>query len=262
MKPDHAILDLFAAALLDPAQPPPSGLAAWNGSDPEVRFGVYRNNVVVSLVAALAETFPVTQALVGEAFFQWMAHQFIAAEPPRSPVLTEYGDAFPAFVAAFAPAAALGYLPVVARLERLRVRAYHAADAEPLATARLVRHLEQPERLPGARLRLHPALAVIRSAYPVVSLWAAHQGSGRLAELSLDRSESALVLRGGDAVAVLAVPEATAVFVAALASGMALGEAAAVGALKSPSFDPTQGLALLIHHGAIVAWQPPGALDP
>lgn len=38
---------LFAAALLDPDAPCPTGLAAWNGSDPTRRFAVYRNNVVV-----------------------------------------------------------------------------------------------------------------------------------------------------------------------------------------------------------------------
>ena len=44
----------FAAALLDPDLPPPDRLIAWNGSDPARRFAVYRNNVVVSLVDALA----------------------------------------------------------------------------------------------------------------------------------------------------------------------------------------------------------------
>lgn len=47
----------IAAALLDPAHPCPPGLTAWNGSDPAHRFAVYRNNVIVSLVDALADTF-------------------------------------------------------------------------------------------------------------------------------------------------------------------------------------------------------------
>lgn len=47
----------IAAALLDPAQPCPPGLTTWNGSDPAHRFAVYRNNVIVSLVDALADTF-------------------------------------------------------------------------------------------------------------------------------------------------------------------------------------------------------------
>mgnify|MGYP001390820627 CR=1 FL=1 len=48
MNPSH-----FAAALLDAERAVPSGLVAWNGSDPARRFAIYRNNVVVSLVDAL-----------------------------------------------------------------------------------------------------------------------------------------------------------------------------------------------------------------
>ena len=64
---------LFAATLLDPTLPCPPGLTAWNGSDLTRRLAVHRNNVVVSLVDALADTFPVTQQLVGEDFFRTMA---------------------------------------------------------------------------------------------------------------------------------------------------------------------------------------------
>ena len=46
----------FTAALLDPELPCPMGLSAWNGSDPAQRFRVYRNNVIISLVDALADS--------------------------------------------------------------------------------------------------------------------------------------------------------------------------------------------------------------
>ena len=78
----------FAAALLDPAAPCPPGLVTWNGSDAAQRFGVYRNNVTVSLIEALADTFPVVQQLVGQAFFHAMAGEFVRRSPPVSPILT------------------------------------------------------------------------------------------------------------------------------------------------------------------------------
>ena len=118
----------------------PDGLAAWNGSDPAARFAVHRNNVVASLVDALAETFPVSQELVGEEFFRAMAKALRAAHRRRARcVLATYGDAFPAFVERFPPAQALPYLADVARLEMARVRAFHAADAQPVSAARLRR---------------------------------------------------------------------------------------------------------------------------
>lgn len=75
--------DDFAAALLDPARPAPAGLTSWNGSDPAQRFAVYRNNVTVSLIDALADTFPVVQALVGVDFFRTMAREFVRATSTR-----------------------------------------------------------------------------------------------------------------------------------------------------------------------------------
>ena len=84
----------FAAALLDAGLPPPPGLRAWNGSDPARRFGVYRNNVIVSLVGALGDTFPVVRRLVGDDFFDAMAGVHVRAHPPASPVLAHYGAGF------------------------------------------------------------------------------------------------------------------------------------------------------------------------
>ncbi|NEV63349.1 DNA-binding domain-containing protein [Thiorhodococcus minor] len=250
----------FAAGLRAPNRPAPPGLTTWNDSDPGVRFDVYRNNVVVSLVGALADGFPVTQSLVGEDFFLWMAREYILAEPPRSPVLAEYGDSFPAFIAGFEPAAGLAYLPDVARLERLRVRAYHAADAEAVSTALLTSQLQRPEQLPGTRLQLHPSLSLLSSSHAVVSIWAAHQGAAPPRALEVERQESALVLRSGDDVLILPTPPATAAFLSLLKTGATLGDATAAALESAPDFDLTQCLASLIRHGAIVAWQPPG--DP
>ena len=77
-----------------------------------------------------------------------MARAYALAEPPRSPVLMDYGAGFADFIAGFAPAASLPYLPDVARIERAWREAYHAADAEPLTAGGLCR---------GRRRRRSPA---------------------------------------------------------------------------------------------------------
>jgi uncharacterized protein len=257
------LLDRLAAALQDPARPLPPGLTTWNGSDPAVRFGVHRNTVAVSLTAALADTFPVTRQLAGERCFDSMARGFVAAAPPRSPVLTAYGDAFPDWIAEHAPTADQAYLPELARLELARVRAYHAAAAAPLTTTALAGYLANPQQLPGASVSLHPSLHVLDASDAIVSLWAAHQGSAPGAAVTDPRRpESALVLRAGDDALVVPLPGGAAACVAALAAGTTLGDAAAAGAARDPDFDLTQCLALLIRHGAIVAWHAPGDPEP
>lgn len=252
--PARSTQHAFARALLDPALPAPAGLVAWNGSDPAVRFAVYRNNVVVSLVAALADTFAVVRQLVGADFFTAMARLYVAEQPPSSPVLAHYGDGFADWVAQFEPAAAVPYLADVARLERARVRAYHAADAPVLDAQAIAAHLADPARLPEAQLQLHPSVTVLASPWAVVSLWAAHQGQGRLEDMDPGRPENALVLRFEDDAAVLAIPPGTAEFVGRLQRGLPLGEAAAT----SEPFDLGAALATLIRHGAISAWYSPG----
>lgn len=59
-----SLQDRFAAALLDPQAGCPRGLRAWNGCDAARPLAVNRNDVMSSLVDALADTFPVVQALV------------------------------------------------------------------------------------------------------------------------------------------------------------------------------------------------------
>ena len=243
----------FAEALLDPEQACPPGLITWNASDPAHRFAVYRNNVIVSLVDALADTFAVTQDLVGEAFFRAMARVFAYTNPPTSRLLVFYGETFPEFIERFPPAASLPYLADVARLEFLRVRAYHAADVAPVRSEDIVAVLADEDKLPDLGLALHPSLAVLDSAGAVVSLWAVHQGVGDLATLVPDVPETALVVRDGLDVEVMKIPRATGVFIKAVKRGATLGDAMALAQRSDPDFDATLPLALLIQKSAITA---------
>lgn len=241
----------FFEALRDPCQPPPGGLCVWNGSDPAARFAVYRNNVLVSLIDALADTFPVAQELVGETFFRAMARLFVHQEPPRSRVLALYGESFPAFVENFAPAASVPYLADVARLEMLRVRAYHAADGAALPADAMAQALAQTDALAELLLGLHPSVGLLRSRYAVVSLWAAHQGVGELSAVDHARPENALLVRPALEVELLRLDTGTSALVAALQRGTPLGPAVAQASQADADFDLVSSLALLIRSHAI-----------
>lgn len=241
----------FAAALTDRARPLPAGLKAWNGAPPERRFGVYRSNVAVGLRAALATRFAATERIVGADFFAAMAQDFIAAHPPRSPLLLAYGEDFPDFIATFAPAAGLAYLPDVARLETARGRAYHAADAAPLDPGVLARLA--PDRIAGLVLRPHPAVSVLRSAHPVVAIWAMNAGEAPLAPIEEWSGEDALVVRPALTVEVRRLPPGGAVFLGALAAGTPLGVAAGQAAGEADGFDLTLNLTIALASGAFAA---------
>lgn len=250
---------VWACALLDPSLPVPQGLNTWNRSDPARRLAVYRNNVLVSLVDALAHTFPVTQQLVGEDFFRAMAQVFVRAHPPRSPVLSRYGRALPDFIEQFAPAAGVPYLADLARLESLRLEALHAADALPLGPGALEALLVDAERLARLRWQLHPSLRWLRSAHAVVSLWAAHQGDHGSAIEDVDptRPEAALVFRSGLDVMVLQTDDGLAALCAGLMEGRTLSDAVEAALDADPAFDPSRALAVLIRHGLLVGFENP-----
>lgn len=244
----------FYAALLSPEPLTPAGLTTWNGSDPAARFAVYRNNVFSSLIDALGDTFPVVQELVGVEFFRAMAQVFVQNQPPSSPLLVQYGEQFPAFIEGFEPASEVPYLADVARLEALRIRAYHAADAPPLSHDQLAAGLNDPANLVFG---LHPSLHLLSSAFAVRSLWAAHQGELAIDSIDPYRPEHCLVLRQHLDVLVIGLDAPSTRFIASLHAGQPLGDAAAD---CPPGFDLSACLALLISHGAITSLHTP-ALD-
>lgn len=243
----------FAAALRDPALPPPGDLAA--PADIAQRFNVYRNNMAFGLARALAAGFPVTERVVGPDFFAAMARDYIRAEPPRSPVLLQYGETLPDFIAGFAPAAGLPYLADVARLEVLRSRVHHAADASALPPAMLARL--DAASLQQLRVTLHPACALLRSRHPAATIWAMNSDALPLREIIDWSPEDALVLRVGrgltQRVDIRRLPPGAAAFFDGLRSDHPLGDAALAAFAEAADFDLAAALAALFADGLVTA---------
>lgn len=242
-----AFQENFAGALLDADRPLPAAVTSHGARAPQKRFAVYRNNVVVGLVEALRAQFPATERIVGTEFFAAMARVYVVSEPPRSPILVNYGGGFPGFIEQFEPAAELPYLADVARLEIARTRAYHAADATPLDPSRW--EGLDPGALVGGRVTLHPSLQILRSLYPVVTIWAMNSGDAEPASIEDCGPEDALVVRPHLDVAVRRLPAGGAAFLHALASGSSLGDAAASATADHPAFELAANLAGLIGAG-------------
>lgn len=250
----------FAAAILDPAREVPPGLVDPDGDPSPRRFAVYRNNVVVGLTQALSAAYPVVQRLLGEAFFAAMARIFVAHEPPRSPVMLDYGEGFARFLAAFEPAAGLAYLPDVARLERAWLEAYHAAEAHPLAPEVLA--ALPPDIAPRLVLGLHPSLRLVRSAFPVVSIWRLNVDDDAPSSLDPDAGpEDALILRPAGEVEVRALPPGAAFFIAALSEGRPLQGSTVAALAEDPRFDLADTLAGLLAAGAVTGWSVGGEIE-
>ncbi len=135
------------------------------------RLDIYRNTFIRTLTKALRLSFPVTERLVGEEFFEGAAQFFIANHPPREAWLDRFGGKFPDFLRAFPQAKSIVYLGDVAELEWAVNRALHAADAAPLDVAEL--GAVRPKDQGRIWFVAHPSVSLLRLAYPVHAIWRA-----------------------------------------------------------------------------------------
>ncbi len=243
----------FAAALLDAALPVPQGLVGPDGESSPKRFAVYRNNVVVGLTEALKDAFPAVHRIVGTEFFQVMARAYVVTEPPRTPILLDYGAGFPDFIRQFEPAVTLPYLADVASIERAWTEAYHSPEAAPLDPAAFT--AIEPSQLPEIRLLLHPSVRVVRSQFPALTIWRMNIGDGVPAPVDLAAvGEDVLVVRPVADVEVRSVPRGSLEFIRALAGGMSVLAALTAAISVDPGFELSTNLSGLMQAGALVGY--------
>lgn len=162
----------------------------------ERNLRVYQHNTGANLTNALAAVYPVVKRLVGSGFFEYAADRYWRAHPPAGGNIHDFGDAFPDFLSGFEPARMLAYLADVARLEWAWHRAFHAPDPAPFDRRQLAGL--DPADYGALRFRLHPSVRLIKSRWPVLRIWEAHQQPGEPDTIDINQGgESALVIRRG-----------------------------------------------------------------
>ena len=186
------------AALVAPASAPV--VASFSNASPRASQGLaaYRANAAASAERALAAVFGSVQAMLGHDDFRQLAREFWRAEPPQRGDLAEWGAALPEWLAARAQLTAWPYLADSARLDLARHHCERAADAElDLASLALL------ESADPAVLRLlpMPGMTVLRSAWPIAAIYAAHQAPGAVGAGALDGDEPDAFAAVRDAIA-------------------------------------------------------------
>ncbi|MBB5576124.1 MULTISPECIES: DNA-binding domain-containing protein [Rhizobium] len=245
---DPSFASSFSKPLLDPEQQTPASVVGPHGKAADKRYNVYRNNVTVSLIEALAAIFPATQRITGPDFFRAMARFHIRETPPTSPLLFEYGHDFPAFIDAYEYAQSMPWLGDVARLERAWLDAYHATDCPVISADDLA--CVASGALPELRFRVHPATRILSSRFPAVMIFAANRGSDPVERIEHIVPEDALITRPELEVVVRLLPPGGAAFLLCLADGGALGAAAATALDVNSAFDLAGMVTEMIEAGA------------
>jgi hypothetical protein len=241
----------FAPALLDPAREVPFVVTGPNGKAAAKRYNVYRNNVTISLIDALAAIYPAVQRITGPDLFRAMARFHICETPPTSPLLFEYGRDFPTFIERYGYAQSLPFLADVARIERAWLDAYHATDAAPLSPAELA--AVAPDHLADLVFTAHPATRILRSSFAAVTILAANRSAAPVNTIDASMPEDALITRPEFDVTVRLLPSGGASFLSNLMLGRSLAEAAAAAFDCSPAFDLATNISGLIEAGAFTS---------
>ncbi|MFN0044792.1 MAG: DUF2063 domain-containing protein [Alphaproteobacteria bacterium] len=242
----HVLGPLANAALEDSEL---SGIVMGDSMAPARRVQIYRNHYYITVIEALAATFPATRRLVGEMFFAQVARRFAAASPPAGPCLFEYGEDFPALLEALPETQVHPYLGDVARLEWALNLSRTAPDMPPLDPACLGR--VECARQADLIFQFHPACRLFTSRFPVARIWAANQPNAAESEISLDEGACRLLIHRQDGAPVWrTLGDAEFAFLCALRAGRPLERA--VAAANGAGFDLAGTLAFLIGCGAII----------
>jgi len=214
-------------------------------------FAVYRNTVTKGCVDALVANYPAVARLVGDEWFRVSAAVFIGQSPPRCPMLVDYGATFPDFLATFAPAAELPYLPDVALLDRFWTEAHIASDQTPVAAAAIAK--VELHELGRTVLRPHASARWKWFAdQPIFSLWRCNREDANTDALRtlVWRGEGALLVRPDATVEAIELSAGGCAFIDACGAGAQLASASLAALDVEHDIDLSALMAQLLQVGA------------
>lgn len=249
----------FANALFDGAVEPLESDVLANGVSVAGRIGIYRNNLREGFIKALTIGFPVLERLVGVEYFRQLALEFLGAHPSRAGNLHHLGRPLASFLQARFQGTQFAYLADVAALEWAYEDVFVAADAEPI-TSEALRDID-PSSYEHLRFDLHPACALVRSAYPIVQIWRANQVDASGEEIIDLRAgaENVLVLRAPDGMEFHRLPAGDFAALGAFARSLTLGEALEAAQSADVTFDLGSALNRFMSLNILVGLRLPAA---
>jgi hypothetical protein len=237
----------FSQALRHADHATPDGVVGPDGAVSHKRFSVYRNNVAISLIEAMAANFPAIERLVGEAFFASLAKAYIFEHPPSIPMLFLYGDQFAEFLETFEPVKELPYLADVARVEFAWLQAYHAADEDIVDAPSLA--AIPAENVGQAIFSAHPASWVFRSIWPAATIVSRNREGADCSDIDLSQGEDILITRPELDVQTRVLPQGGYGFLSSLIAGATLEQATVTATQNDENFDLSMQLSGILECG-------------
>jgi hypothetical protein len=158
--------DFIAAASGGASRPLAAAISGGGRLTAQEAVEVYRRGRVARLTEALGETYLRCWRVLGDADFFSTAADYIARHPSTSYNLSDYGAAFPLYLAAQPTLAHAPFLGDLARLEWAFKEMFHRAPHDGLDPARLAEAAG-----PRRRLILGGAVSYLELDHRVLEIW-------------------------------------------------------------------------------------------
>ncbi len=228
----------------------------------EQGLAAYQGSVMGKLTRALEEIYPVCCCLVGAEFFAAMSRVYVRKYSSHSPDLGDYGEQLPSFLEQFEPAAALPYLPDVARLEWSWHRVFNAMDRPGLDFPALANI--PPEQWEQIRFELPHNSILLASPYPIHRIWQVNQpGYVGSAAVNLEQGGAQLLIWRDRLETRIDLPsEADWQLLQAFAAGQSFGEICAQFLNQEPEIDVAAQLPIWVQRGWITGFSIAEMADP
>lgn len=169
-----------------------AGIAASVAGDAaSERLRIYADAYRLRLLDVLGNDFPTTKAVLGEAAFAALGHDYLRAHPSRQPSVRHFGHAFADWLSTRDDAAAP--LSQLAHFEWAQGECFDAPDAPSLDVAAVASL--PADAWPTLRLRLHPATRLLALACNAPRLVEALGSGASLSELHVEQEAAWLLWR-------------------------------------------------------------------
>jgi hypothetical protein len=202
---------------------PESFISVPAGVNVKTRLQVYSDGYPARIAEALAETFPATAHILGDATFAALAERFVSQlqNAPRN--LNDIGSSLGRFLSVDSLCDSLPFLPDLAALESAIQRAFHSRETTPFDGSRCSHWL--PEDWMRARIVFQPSVMLLRSEWPLSDLHDAQEVDRESIDIDLSRQpRQFLVYRMEFNVKIESVSEIEAYAVEEFKRGVRLGE--------------------------------------
>ena len=174
------------------------------------RLNIYRNNIFGNFNSVLESIFEVTKKLVGEKYFEKLCEEFSKKYFSKSGNLDHYGVEFPDFLKKIFRTHKLPYLSDLARLELFYHQAYFVRNVADFNVKKFQKL--SPEKFFDLSFELHPSCFLLKSKFPIFSIWKDNIENKGRKKISLNNPEFALVERGSGKVNIVKLTQEEFIF--------------------------------------------------